>query len=497
MTAKLYFTDFFEVSAKKLAAYGAFNVSPLIDLPLFVDPFLLFTSEKPEYQKLHAEIIRYLAFLRERSERAQTSKGLLKAWYHFPEVKQNCLGFCQVGNRGVGLGPSFANALSENLANLFKDFGEEQITRGSHLEKLMLIRSGVGRDKISDFTTNLIKGFLLHYTQAFAKKHIKAHMLKTVRVSHVEFDYEVSYWKSALFDLPWFNDDFVILCPEDILTKDDTWINKEDLRKDFPQIREAIDNDSLRAQVNQYFASVLKRERDKRGRWSEPTKKQKNEATEATLNKFPELIDYYIREKENSGEIAVARSIEKVGEVQQLFVENIGRLANLLAKATEFYNSPSSTLDEARSRISYLKHVIENLDGYRLFYDRKGNPIEREMDLQIAFKLVCLNSPSSIDAEVNNGRGPVDFKLSRGSADSTLVEFKLAGNTQLERNIRNQVEVYEKANRTTQSLKVILFFSSEQQRKVNRIISRLKHSAEAGIILIDARADNKPSASKA
>lgn len=496
MSARIYFTDFFDVSPKKMAAYGAFNVSPLVDLPLFIDPFLLFTSDKEDYKALHDQIICYLQFLRERSDRAQASKGLLKAWYHFPEVKQTCLGFCVQGNGGLGLGPSFAKALSENLSSLFKDFGDEQVTQGSHLEKLMLIRPGVGKDKISDFTTNLIKGFLLRYTEVFAKKHIKPENRKSFHVSHFEFDYERSYWKSAYFDLPALNGDFVLLCPEDILTKDDVWINKGDLRRDFPQIRDAIENDSLRAQVNAYFTSVLKRDKDKKGRPKEPTKKQKNEATEATLIKFPEIIDYYIRDKEENGNEAVARSQEKVNQVQQMFVENISRLSDLLAKHTAFFKTQGSTIDEAKKRVGYLKHVIENADGYRLFYDRKGNPIERETDLHIAFKLVCIDSPSSVDAEVNNGRGPVDFKFSRGASDTSLIEFKLASNSQLERNIRNQVEVYEKANRTTQSLKVILFFSTAQHRKVTRMLKTLKVPEDAGIVLIDARRENKTSASK-
>jgi hypothetical protein len=143
-----------------------------------------------------------------------------------------------------------------------------------------------------------------------------------------------------------------------------------------------------------------------------------------------------------------------------------------------------------------LKHVIENQDGYRIFYVN-GRPVERERDLQILFKLVWEGSPSSVDAEVNNGRGPVDFKVSRGASDQTLVEFKLASNSQLERNIENQVTVYQKASRTTMSYKVILFFSSHDEAKVRAMLQRLKVPQDAGIILIDARNDNKPSASKA
>jgi len=43
---KLYFSDFFEVSRSELEEHGAFDVSLLADLPLFIDPFLLFNSRK-------------------------------------------------------------------------------------------------------------------------------------------------------------------------------------------------------------------------------------------------------------------------------------------------------------------------------------------------------------------------------------------------------------------------------------------------------------------
>ena len=56
----LYFTDFFDVGEDVLDKYGAFNVSLVVDLPLFIDPFLLFNSKKPEYQALHNQIIAYV-----------------------------------------------------------------------------------------------------------------------------------------------------------------------------------------------------------------------------------------------------------------------------------------------------------------------------------------------------------------------------------------------------------------------------------------------------
>ena len=63
-----------------------------------------------------------------------------------------------------------------------------------------------------------------------------------------------------------------------------------------------------------------------------------------------------------------------------------------------------------------------------------------------------------VNREVNNGRGPVDFKVSKGSKDTTLVEFKLASNTKLKKNLENQVEIYKKANCTDRAIKAILYF---------------------------------------
>src|SRR5450759_1299619 len=65
--ARIYFSDHFEVSPETLEEHGAFDVSLIGDLPLFVDPFLLFNSEKPEYQRLHDGIIEYMRFLRDMS----------------------------------------------------------------------------------------------------------------------------------------------------------------------------------------------------------------------------------------------------------------------------------------------------------------------------------------------------------------------------------------------------------------------------------------------
>jgi hypothetical protein len=261
---KVYFSDFFDVDPDLLEEYGAFNISLINDLPLFIDPFLLFNSPKNEYQELHKSILKYIGFLRDKSSVTGLRPGLLTGWFTFSEVKQNWLGYSLVGNKGTGLGADFAAALNNNLHHVFSNFGEETITRSSHLEKLCLIKEGVGRDNISDFTTNLIKRYLLSYTQQFAAKYISPSKRKEFAIRKVYFNYESETWASGTFNLPYYNGDFVLLTPKDFLTKDETWINKHDLIEDFDRVLASISNEQLRAEINSYFLANLPKQAPKK-----------------------------------------------------------------------------------------------------------------------------------------------------------------------------------------------------------------------------------------
>ena len=64
---KVLFSDYFSVSEESIEEHGTFNISLVTDLPLFIDPFLLFNSKNKTYIELHKDIIRYLEFLRDKS----------------------------------------------------------------------------------------------------------------------------------------------------------------------------------------------------------------------------------------------------------------------------------------------------------------------------------------------------------------------------------------------------------------------------------------------
>jgi hypothetical protein len=487
---KIYFSDFFSVDPDELERYGALNISLISDLPLFVDPFLLFHSKKPGYRKIHQEMIKYVGFLKEKALAGAVPDSLLKAWYTFSEVKQNWLGWSLTGNKGRGLGMDFARSLHDNLNTVFANFGNESLKIGVHIEKVCLIRDGVGRDNISDFATNLAKKYLCEYTQEFARQHLSRSLKKRVRVKKVTFNYKTEAWEDRTFVLPRYGKDYVLLTPEDILTKDDIWISQVDLLHDYDHIAAAVPNDQLRAQIDNYFRSVLpKKKKDE-----EHTTAERHEAIRKVLERFPVLLDYFIKDREKHGNRAVKKSLTKVEQTKGLFVEQVSALVELLAKGS-FYEVQGDSYDAALKRVHFLKDAIEHNDGYRFFW-MGSTSIEHERDLQLIYRLTWYGTRFSVDSEVNNGRGPVDYKISEGSRDSSLVEFKLASNTKLRDNLENQVAVYSKANKTRKAVKVIIYFTAKQKKRVLGILKDLKLEKEESIVLVDARKDNKISASK-
>lgn len=502
--AGIYFSDYFEVDPAVLESYGALDVSVVADMPLFIDPFLLFNSDDPTYQALHAQILDYLRFLRDKAAAGPLEPGLIKAWYSFKEVKQNWLGFTDGGNAGHGLGPKFANSLHGALGDVLGNLGSETITRSSHLEKVALIQRGVGRDNISDFTTNLIKHFLLDYTEKFATAHLSPDQTMKVRVERSVFNYKTETWAARAYTLPWLEGtvgtdgrkrpaDFVILTPLNLLTKDETWINRSDMLERFDELPMALADDMQRGQINNYFQRQL---------GVDPTKEEVLAARASTIAAFPELVDYYIALKEDEEEQASAVSIEKTRDTQALLRDQVQAAARDLQNKTNLFAVPWTSYDEARQAVDTFKYYVEHQDGYTVINRGNGQPFASEKEVQAFFGLLLQPSRFDVNREVNNGRGPVDFKISSGAFDKALIEFKLAKSSSLKRNLKNQVEVYEAANKTDKSVKVVIVYSEQDAEKVARTFAAIDEelglhagTTAARVVVVDARADNKPSAS--
>ena len=479
------FSDYFKIDKKCLDEYGALDVSLEQDLPLFVDPFLLYASDKSEYNLLHGEIIKYLSFLCGFSI-SDTDLTRLKYYYCFTEIKQNWLGFTYDGNKGSGLNIDFAKKLYKALHGVFSDFGCEVGSISPHLEKLVILEPGVGKDKISDFTTNLIIDYLARYTERFAKEFIDPTLCKKHRIKRAFFNYEEKLWEPREYYLPTFGGDYVLLTPKDFLARDNTWINKEDLcDRGLDYYVAAANNAEQRLVLNEHLRQQLKEY------YQKPTKALAKKIIPGVVSANPFLLDLYIKEKEEDWFNAKKQSAFSIKQI-----EEIKKLIRRIETSLEVRDSFANTYEEAHYFSKLFKDYIENNDGYRVINHHDLEKPCREQIVQDYFGSVLHTSRNSqIDREVNNGRGPVDFKMSRGKIDSTLIELKLARNTHLKKNLENQLDIYKKANGTEHGIVIIVYYTEKELERAEIILWDLGLSNNSDIYLVDARNDNKQSAS--
>jgi hypothetical protein len=480
---KVYFSDIFNVKHTTIEKYGALDISLVCDNPAFIDPFLIFAN--PKYKKLHDFIVNYLKFLKNLSlKEEKLSSGNFKHYYKFPEVKQAWLGYSVEHNAGLGLGKDFAKSLHKNLHKIFSEFGNEQITESSHLEKLCLVEEGVGVDKISDFTINLIKSYLLDYTQTFAKEYIRSKYLAEFSIRKVNFDFEKSIWTDKRFTLPMLErgkkKEFLLLIPRDILTKEDTWISKNDFLKNDTAIFNTIANDELRTKINKFFFDNLTIKLNKKKQLEKDySKKSKKSALLKTVWEFPEVLDYYIKYKEQNKDDALKYHVVEPEFIN--FFSDAGTLKNELNKK-KFEKLTS--FDDCIARISFFKQKLESNSNDLYFKDK---PLQ-EKHLRLMFKNVTYGALFDYNSEVNNGRGPIDFIVSYGSNDKIGLELKLASNRKLKQNLLNQGKVYQEDSNLKHVIKMIFCFSDQERETVNKVLKEINKSVDnKEIFIIDCR----------
>ncbi len=497
----MQFSDKFEVEPEYLADYGAVNISLVCDIPLFVDPMLIFNSEKTEYKTLHENIIKYFHFLAKKALKP-LGKAEIEAWFCFHEVHQNWLGYSLSGNKGSALAKGFGNFLYSHIGFVLEN---NSISNGCHAEKIMLLYDGSGRDKISDMTVNLIKGYLLEYTQKFALQYINKKHRKVFFVDRASFNYITESFVSKEYDLPYIinekgKEEYVLLTPIDILREDEPSINRKDFIESVDRIRGSINNDVLKFHVEHYIAKAVldyEEQQKMKGKKINDSQVHKIElrAFEELTKEYPELYDYYVRLREaDTEEIQLECMIEVNNQLTKL-IKNAKNLINSFLLNGYERNEALSARDEAVNRIIYFKHIIEDCDAYRNFYV-KGKRVALEADLQRMFKLVWYGTTFKADFEVNNGRGPSDAIVSKGQKNQCIIEFKLASNAQLA-HIFTQVQIYEKANCADGSLIAIFYFDEKEYIKSYNMVcsAGYKDAIDNSIFLIDCRNDNKPSAS--
>jgi len=290
------------------------------------------------------------------------------------------------------------------------------------------------------------------------------------------------------------------LTPYDILREDEPAINRKDFYDSYERIHTSIDNDTLRAYVNNYIRLAVKQYEEKQRRnhrapREKSIQKIEKDAFMDLANEYPELYDYYVKLRETDvNEIRSECQSEVDTQLEKLLIAS-QKIISIFKNLDYQVNEKLTAREEAKARLKYFKHIIEDCDGYKNLYV-KGKPIAKENDLQRLFRFVWYGTNYKVDAEANNGRGQADFIVSKGQNNQSIIEFKLASNKTLA-HVFTQVKIYEAANCTDGSLIVIFYFSESEYLYAKQIVKNAGYESmiDKSICLIDCRNDNKPSAS--
>lgn len=177
-----------------------------VDNFLFIDPFAISQRPDPWSQDAHQIIVDFFQRI-VTLIRANDRVRALEALSHLREPNETRLGYSRGRSQGAGIGNIQADDLLEALSR------SSAVQTGSltSLEECELMVEGIGRDKISDLTTNIIRRKLATYT----KEQCDLHGVPTSPLPlPPHYDAQSHQWRSEYFDLPIADGRPLVLVPK-------------------------------------------------------------------------------------------------------------------------------------------------------------------------------------------------------------------------------------------------------------------------------------------
>lgn len=200
---------------KTQAELDFIDVNPAEDIALFIDPFAISIRPDRFCQQCHTTINAYFQRIVDKI-RAQDNAGAYEQLSFLREPNETKLGFSTGRPQGAGIGGQQAMQLFKALQN------STAVQTGfiNSLEECELLIEGIGRDKISDLTTNVIRKHLAEYT----KEQCVLHGIPTSSMPLPPY-YDVANdrWIPDYFQLPVVNRRPILMVPKLIARYDPSY----------------------------------------------------------------------------------------------------------------------------------------------------------------------------------------------------------------------------------------------------------------------------------
>ncbi len=464
---------------------------PLLDqdTPLYVDPFLVLDDQngKKLWRGSHDEVVDFFELAAQLVVAAQGNKpspahSKALRLLRFPEPNEFALGVSMGKPQGAGTGDRVASDMAEVL---------ELVHRYGHVADLATIQgfdlfsSGIAFDRVSDILCNILKNRFIKYTQKTANK--LQIPLEPVTVKHASWDKANARWNDAVVDLPKspVTGKGVLLTPERFL-KDMPEVTKDG----FYKWTENNEGATLSQDFGYLMATAL----------SQPDRRA---VARTFARRYPDKAAKYLQ--------SVAREVHLPYNVEEdprglVRFREIGTEAgqSLGLQPSDQPQTQADMNEFVDTLATRFKHAVEQADLWKALW--AGDEPQQEKIIQAIAGAIWTESCRAADVdlgqEVNRGRGPVDFKFSKGWDLRTLLEVKRINSSGFFKGASVQLPQYLRTEQIGYGIYLCVghFESDFAEKRLERVQETIDAVGKAKgvrmkLVLIDAR-KNKKSASK-
>lgn len=129
------------------------------DIPLYLDPFLLWKSPSQQDNALHMSLLNSFNYF-----------GFLMKKDRIEEAVQILISLSECSEAGLGSGHTkkglkISAKTANEILSLFKTIPQVQAYGFTHFEEIQLFVNNISKDRVSDIACNFLKSFLVDFTQ--------------------------------------------------------------------------------------------------------------------------------------------------------------------------------------------------------------------------------------------------------------------------------------------------------------------------------------------
>lgn len=460
-------SEYYKIDPLELKKKDVFDSIIGTDNRYFFDPAYLPFTEVKEFENAHEELLdhfkKVIALIKTRKpDYFKKAVELLTQ----PDLKGSSTGY-GTGDDGAGVGPKLAKILANNAKDLIESGGDDPIL----FEIIGMFTPEFGPDRLGDLMNGILRKNIYRFTERVAEEF------------GIERKFKIEYGKEE-FNLPVHPNSArkpILFFPESVLSPLPIVLSWGDM----------------------YAAAVLNKEtRDRFNEFLKPlfiaTPKPDKESIKAYLvaedpnKRIKAFLDVYksVEPKKYDFEKDPAGYYRWYEDAKDIFnqVE-----APQIKRAKTF----EDLIEAVEAVVKYFKKGIENY-MWRHSYENDGTP-QNEFYFQNLFLYIaeplCAERDIDVAPESDKRRGPVDFKLSRGS-ENIAVEMKLTSNPNLLKGFKVQLPIYAKAEESKHSYFVVII-TTETSKQLEEIKALVNEEKSSNISLRVVNALPKESASKA